>query len=160
RLNARRIEPADLVDVKAPQVYLVHGALLSDPAALRTVEDLHGDLSAAIALTDRGAGPVPDWLFGLLEEPVEPAALSVALRSALRQIGLHERARRAQIALDRRAAQMADLHHVGVALSSVKDSDALQSLVLSKARDITSADAGSLYLVVEDEQVAVDDEGQ
>ncbi|HLG73891.1 MAG TPA: HD domain-containing phosphohydrolase [Chloroflexota bacterium] len=160
QLNARCIEPADLVDVKAPQLYLLNSAVLSDAELLRTIEALHGDLAAAIALTDDGATAVPQWLFGLLEEPVDPAALAVALRSALRQIGLHERARRAQMDLDRRAAQMADLHHVGVALSAEKDADALQSLILSKARGITSADAGSLYLVVEDEQVAVDDAGQ
>ena len=47
-----------------------------------------------------------------------------------------------------------------MALAAVKDSDALQELILTKARTITSADAGSLYLVVEDERTAVDDAGQ
>lgn len=160
RLNARCLEPAALVDVKSPQIYLLDGKLLTDARALRTVEDLHGDLSAAIALISSPDRPTPNWLFALLEEPVRAEALRIALQNALRQIGLHERTRKAQMDLDRRAAQIADLHHVGVALSSLKDAEALQELILSKARGITSADAASLYLVVEDEQIALDDAGQ
>ncbi|SRR5579884_337730 len=157
RLNARRVEPACLVDVKAPQIYLLGADAAADARLVRTLEDLRGDLAAAIVL---GAAEAPEWVFALLEEPVRPAALAVALRNALKHIGLNEQMRRAQLDLDRRAAQMADLHHVGVALAAVKDADALQELILTKARAITSADAGSLYLVVEEEQVATDESGQ
>ena len=160
RLGARCLEPAALVDVKQPQIYLLDEAGLADPRLRRQVEDLHGDLSAALLVADGGLDEIPDWVFAVVPEPVQPAPLRVALRNALRQIALNERARKAQMDLDRRAAQMADLHHVGVALSSVKDADALQSLILTKARDITSSDAGSLYLVVEDDQLATDDDGQ
>ncbi|MFI5265778.1 MAG: HD-GYP domain-containing protein [Chloroflexota bacterium] len=159
-LNARCLEPAELVDVKFPQVYLLDSAALDDVRLRRTVEDLQGDLSAVLLVAGGAVSEAPEWVFALIQQPVSQAALVVALRNALRQIGLNERARKAQMDLDRRAAQMADLHHVGVALSSVKDSDALQSLILTKARGITSADAGSLYLVVEHDQVATDDEGQ
>ena len=44
-----------------------------------------------------------------------------------------------------------ELLQIGVALSSERDVDALLSLILSKARDITNADAGSLYLIEESE---------
>ena len=46
------------------------------------------------------------------------------------------------------------LNEIGVALSSQRDTQALLNLILAKTREITRADAGSLYLV-EDE-----DEGQ
>ena len=160
RLNAHCLEPAALVDVKFPQIYLLDGDSLGDARLWRTIEDLHGDMSAVLLLSDGAVDGLPEWVFGLVQEPVRPGTLAVALRNALRQIELNERARKAQMDLDRRAAQMADLHHVGVALSSVKESDALQSLILTKARGITSADAGSLYLVVEHDQVASDDQGQ
>jgi HD-GYP domain-containing protein (c-di-GMP phosphodiesterase class II) len=159
RLETRPIEPAELVDVKSPRIYLVDEKALGDAGLVRAVADLHGDMSAVLVLGEQ-PGALGEVAFALLREPVTPTAMRVALRNALRQIGLNEQARRAQMDLDRRAAQMADLHHVGVALSSVKDSDALQSLILSKARGITSADAGSLYLVVEDEQEALDDAGR
>jgi hypothetical protein len=125
RLNARCLEPAALVDVKSPQLYLLDGAALGKPALLREVADLRGDLSEVILLANTQASQTPAWIFALLSEDAGAAALAVAVRNALRQIALNERSRRAQLDLDRRAAQMADLHHIGVALSSVKDSDAL-----------------------------------
>jgi HD-GYP domain-containing protein (c-di-GMP phosphodiesterase class II) len=47
--------------------------------------------------------------------------------------------------------ELKELLQIGVALSSERDVDALLSLILSKARDITNADAGSLYLMEESE---------
>ena len=40
-----------------------------------------------------------------------------------------------------------ELNQIGVALSSTRDVGSLLEMILSKAREITSADAGSLYLV-------------
>jgi len=42
------------------------------------------------------------------------------------------------------------LNKIGVALSTERNTDALLELILSKSREITSADAGSLYLVEEE----------
>ena len=47
--------------------------------------------------------------------------------------------------------ELKELLQIGMALSSERDVDALLSLILSKARDITNADAGSLYLMEESE---------
>ncbi len=47
--------------------------------------------------------------------------------------------------------ELKELLQIGVALSSERDVDSLLSLILSKARDITNADAGSLYLMEESE---------
>jgi HD-GYP domain-containing protein (c-di-GMP phosphodiesterase class II) len=161
QLDIRCLTPPELVDVKLPRIYLLDGQALADARLMRAVADLTGDLSAVVVLAPPGTQPVDDIrVFGWLDSPPSLAALKTALRSALGQIELHERARRAQLDLDRRAAQLADLHHVGVALSAEHDADALQSLILTKARDITCADAGSLYLVVEDDVPALDDQGQ
>ena len=43
-----------------------------------------------------------------------------------------------------------ELNQIGVALSSQRDISSLLSLILKKARDVTGADAGSLYLVEDD----------
>jgi HD-GYP domain-containing protein (c-di-GMP phosphodiesterase class II) len=47
--------------------------------------------------------------------------------------------------------ELKELLQIGVALSSERDVDSLLSLILSKAREITNADAGSLYLMEESE---------
>ena len=43
--------------------------------------------------------------------------------------------------------ELEELNRVGVALSETRDVDRLLAMILSKAREITGADAGSLYLV-------------
>ncbi|HXL21965.1 MAG TPA: HD domain-containing phosphohydrolase [Candidatus Dormibacteraeota bacterium] len=43
--------------------------------------------------------------------------------------------------------ELEELNRIGIALSETRDVDQLLSLILQKARDITAADAGSLYLV-------------
>jgi HD-GYP domain-containing protein (c-di-GMP phosphodiesterase class II) len=48
--------------------------------------------------------------------------------------------------------EFAELNHIGIALSETRDVDQLFSLILRKAREITGADAGSLFLIEEDGQ--------
>jgi HD-GYP domain-containing protein (c-di-GMP phosphodiesterase class II) len=45
------------------------------------------------------------------------------------------------------ARELRELNRIGIALSETRDVDQLLSLILEKAREITSADAGSLYLL-------------
>lgn len=45
------------------------------------------------------------------------------------------------------ARQLEELNRIGAALSEERDVDTLLDLILTKAREITSSDAGSLYLV-------------
>ena len=50
-------------------------------------------------------------------------------------------------ALRRKREEVSDLNKIGLALSAEHDIDALLRLILEKGREITGADAGSLYLV-------------
>jgi len=43
--------------------------------------------------------------------------------------------------------ELEELHRIGIALSETRDVDRLLTMILQKAREITIADAGSLYLV-------------
>ncbi|HUJ93610.1 MAG TPA: HD domain-containing phosphohydrolase [Candidatus Bathyarchaeia archaeon] len=45
------------------------------------------------------------------------------------------------------ARELEELNRIGIALSATRDVDHLLALILQKAREITSADAGSLYLL-------------
>ena len=53
--------------------------------------------------------------------------------------------------LARRNAELSELNKIGAALSAERDINRLLSLILDKSRQITAADAGSLYLVVPSE---------
>ncbi|HEX4347122.1 MAG TPA: GAF domain-containing protein, partial [Vicinamibacterales bacterium] len=47
------------------------------------------------------------------------------------------------------ARQLTELNHIGAALSAERDTGRLLDLILTKAREITKSDAGSLYIVEE-----------
>jgi len=65
---------------------------------------------------------------------------------------LIQRERAARRAFRAAEHEREELNQIGVALSSERDLSALLALILAKAREITSADAGSLYVVDEDSQ--------
>ena len=48
--------------------------------------------------------------------------------------------------------ELEELNRIGIALSETRDVEGLLSLILQKAREITNADAGSLYLIEEDRE--------
>ncbi|HMH76532.1 MAG TPA: HD domain-containing phosphohydrolase, partial [Candidatus Udaeobacter sp.] len=92
-----------------------------------------------VALVAPGATPaVPCYAY--VAAPAAPEVLAAALRNACD----HAHARR-EAAASRRELQ--ELNQIGVSLSAERDTDALLTLILSKAREITQSDAGSLYVV-------------
>ena len=99
---------------------------------------------------------------GLVGEPLPPFA-SDDLHAALPQLGAREEeqilAAFIQNAIDlltlqndslRTTRDLSELIRIGVLLSSEKDTDKLLELILTKAREVTGADAGSLYLLEEE----------
>ncbi len=76
-------------------------------------------------------------------------ALESAVRAAVENIELAARERKAREGLATAERQREQLNAIGVALSSEHDINVLLNLILAKAREITGADAGSLYLVEE-----------
>jgi len=77
----------------------------------------------------------------LLPRPVTPARLLEHTVDAI-----HGR-RRLEGALRRKHDELSELNRIGVALSAERDINKLLELILTKSREITEADAGSLYLV-------------
>jgi HD-GYP domain-containing protein (c-di-GMP phosphodiesterase class II) len=70
--------------------------------------------------------------------------------TAFQNIELAERERSARRALKIAEREREQLNQIGVALSSQRDVKLLLTLILAMAREITGADAGSLYLVEEE----------
>jgi HD-GYP domain-containing protein (c-di-GMP phosphodiesterase class II) len=82
--------------------------------------------------------PLPDAAI------TDAQALAQALRAA--DAWRRERAQFSQHTLDRAAALKA-VNEIGIALSSERDPDRLLELILTRARRLVAADAGSLYLI-------------
>ena len=87
------------------------------------------------------------FLDDLIFKPVTPGRMRLRLDRALDTI--HNRRVIAQLdtALARKSEELHELNKIGVALSAERDIDKLLELILAKSREITAADAGSLYLV-------------
>src|SRR5262245_15915977 len=99
------------------------------------------------------------YLDDVLARPVTAARLRLRLDRALD--ALHNRRVVEQLnnALSRKKMEVQELNSIGVALSAERDISKLLHMILSKSREITAADGGSLYLVVrgKDDSTQTDD---
>ncbi|MBT6047800.1 MAG: GAF domain-containing protein, partial [Candidatus Scalindua sp.] len=86
-------------------------------------------------------------IFFYLKEPVEEAELLKALKSGFVYLHSKRECEGLHSALDTRTSELSSLNEIGISLSSEKNYDTLLSLILSKSREITNCDAGSLYLL-------------
>jgi HD-GYP domain-containing protein (c-di-GMP phosphodiesterase class II) len=87
---------------------------------------------------------LPSAWYACLRKPVTRPVLERVLVQALD----HARLRRES---DDTRRQLEELNEIGIRLSAERDVEALLRLILSKAREITHSDAGSIYLVEEPE---------
>jgi HD-GYP domain-containing protein (c-di-GMP phosphodiesterase class II) len=87
------------------------------------------------------------FLDDVLPRPVSVARLRLKLQRALETVHNRRVARQLEGALARKGEELRELNRIGIALSAERDLDALLELILGRMREITSADAGSLYLV-------------
>ena len=83
----------------------------------------------------------------LLIKPVTAGRLRLRLERALDTINSRRVIEQLDNALVRKSQELHELNNIGVALSAERDINKLLELILAKSREITAADAGSLYLV-------------
>jgi HD-GYP domain-containing protein (c-di-GMP phosphodiesterase class II) len=98
----------------------------------------------ALASAPPTVAALPAAWYACLGKPVTRPVLERALEQALD----HARLRRES---DDTRRQLEELNEIGIRLSAERDVEALLRLILSKAREITHSDAGSIYLVEEPE---------
>jgi HD-GYP domain-containing protein (c-di-GMP phosphodiesterase class II) len=82
-----------------------------------------------------------------IERPVTPLRLRRRLERAIEAVKARRSVKQLEEALERKDGELKELNKIGIALSAERDTDALLELILAKSREITCADAGSLYLV-------------
>jgi HD-GYP domain-containing protein (c-di-GMP phosphodiesterase class II) len=87
--------------------------------------------------------------FATLPRKAKPALVRKTVNAAIANIELAQRERAALADLARAEREMEMLNRIGIALSQTHEVGALLNMILMKAREITGADAGSLYLVEE-----------
>jgi len=100
------------------------------------------------------------FLDDVLFRPVTPGRLRLRLERALDTIQNRRVIAQLHQALERKKSELDELNKIGVALSAERDINKLLDLILAKCREITDADAGSLYLVLrgKDHEATSDDE--
>lgn len=136
-----------------PCLVIVDAALLGDGpldlspqpgAATRTLALLPPDVLAALQPR------LGDGLAAALPPDISPAALAIAVRSALRDALAEDRLLTLEAERRRLAGEITKLNRIGIALSTERDQERLLNFILTTARDFTCSDAGSLYIVEKD----------
>jgi HD-GYP domain-containing protein (c-di-GMP phosphodiesterase class II) len=89
-------------------------------------------------------------VFAFLPSKAPRGVVQKTLAAAFQNIELAERERSARKALRTAEREREELNEIGVALSAEREINSLLSMILSRTREITGADAGSLYLVEEE----------
>ncbi len=133
--------------------------VLADPRCLEAEREktetwLRGGGSAQaflVVVADLGEGdevlsrlPFAD---DVLIRPVTPVRLLRKLERGIDAVRNRRVIRQLEDKLSRRGEELSELNKIGVALSAERDINQLLELILRKSREITGADAGSLYLV-------------
>jgi HD-GYP domain-containing protein (c-di-GMP phosphodiesterase class II) len=109
------------------------------------------DKAAIVAVADAADGDEVLRRFPFVDDillrPVTPLRLRHKLERAVESLGRRSAIRQIEKAYNRRGEELSQLNDIGVALSAERDIEKLLTLILQKSREITVADAGSLYLV-------------
>jgi HD-GYP domain-containing protein (c-di-GMP phosphodiesterase class II) len=141
------LEPRPLPAAGAPKIGPDESAAVLVDLTARDIDRATELIASApdlpvVALITAGAPP-PLACYVYVTKPAPPQVLTVALRNACD----HASARREADAIRR---ELEELNQIGISLSAERDTDALLTLILTRAREITQSDAGSIYVVDDD----------
>jgi len=147
--------PGELAPAHVPTALVLDAASRGrfPEAALRRFVD---DGGAIVALAGPEERDVSDGLplhllSAFLPQQTGTRQLLLALRTAYRETLARSEAVRARQEAASRTHELDELTRIGMALSTERDLNTLLDLILSQAREMTNADAGSLYLVEREE---------
>jgi HD-GYP domain-containing protein (c-di-GMP phosphodiesterase class II) len=136
--------------LERPAVILSDAAAVFTPALREAIEAQRALLIYVLArggeLPAEAAGfPV----FFFLPAPPERRVVENTVRAARVQLCLRSANRELAESLNRAHKEIDELNSIGIALSAERDVQALLELILETSQQLTSSDAGSLYLVEE-----------
>ena len=127
--------------------------LLVDPRLIK-MNGASPVLDGRTAVVGIGLDEQPKWLSEenvYIDLPASPsaAALLNGVKRAYQFLYQKSRADLLEKQLSDRTRELQEVSEVGIALSTVRDHSVLLTMILSKARELSRADAGSLYLLDE-----------
>ncbi len=149
---ARSVTPeSDLVAGDGPSVFVLAPANREEFSD-RRLRDFVDSGGAIVAIGRDEEDDVPVELEGNLlsafvSVPFGRRQLLLSIRAAYREAAARADSIRARREAATRTKEIAELTKIGMALSTEHDYGELQELILSQARELTSSDAASLYLV-------------
>ncbi len=151
-VEARPFRPESFRLAEEETAVLLYDASLSGALAEPPPPELGSgaDRVGVLVLGEESLRADPFWtsrVFFSLPEDAAPPHLARAIQSLFRILEDRALSARARRSLSERTREIQALVDVGVALSAERDPERLLDLILSKARALTQADAGSLYLV-------------
>ncbi|HET8579027.1 MAG TPA: HD domain-containing phosphohydrolase [Methylomirabilota bacterium] len=144
------LEPRPLTTGPLPVPALEESAVVvvdlagGDSPAVTEVATRRAELPVVALVETAPSAPQPG-VYAYVTRPVAPLVLAQILRNACE----HWRAGRD---IEATRKELEELNAIGVRLSAERDTDVLLELILTKAREITCSDAGSIYLVEEPEE--------
>jgi HD-GYP domain-containing protein (c-di-GMP phosphodiesterase class II) len=159
RREAIAPKPLQSLDLVVPETSSLR-VVLVDPAIIRRGNGSLVNAGNRTAFVGIGLDEHPRWLTDdniYLHLPAEPSE-SLLLDSVKRAYQfLYQKLRADQLEhlLSERTRELQEVSEVGAALSTVRDHAVLLTMILSKSRELSRADAGSLYLLDE-----IEGEGQ
>jgi len=155
-INLMEIIPSDLAEYKPCEglkIFLINDEFVNNMNKEESGLIFCSDNSnIVICIKRRGKSNIAEFcdedkIFFYLKEPVEDAELLKALKSGFVYLHSKRESEGLHSALDTRTSELSSLNEIGISLSSEKNYDTLLGLILSKSREITNCDAGSLYLL-------------
>jgi HD-GYP domain-containing protein (c-di-GMP phosphodiesterase class II) len=154
-IEVRRISllpAATAMESERPTIVLLDAALLRSAGADGSRLAQLAVQAALVGVGENGEAEPPegfpaDLLSGYITPDTPVANARITLRGALRHAGALVSAQRATRLEGLSASDVTELSRIAVALSTERDLLTLLELILSQARRLSSADAGSLYLV-------------
>lgn len=135
-----------------PQILLLDDTLVSENLSVEALSNFLRDSGVLIALHSPGQESLFDALpseliWAYVAEPYDLRHIRRTMSSAYLYLNSRLETARVISELDAYSRKLQELNRIGVALSTERDHDALLDLILRKCREVTQADAGSLYLV-------------
>jgi len=147
-IRPKRLDNLD--QLLTPDVSTLRVVLVDPPVLNGRKEPLHLDHRTAIVGV--GLDEQPAWIadesiyFDVPEGP-STTVLMGAVKRAFQFLYQRQRADQLEKQLTERTRELQEVSDVGAALSTVRDHSVLLTMILSKARELSRADAGSLYLL-------------
>ena len=157
RIPHASFESVDELRLAGPNVFVVGDErLLEENLKMLRAVDLR-----VIMLSDERCKEtrLDSAVFAYLPRHCSPTILERMFDNAIDHMHLVQTRREANDKLALANSEIYELNHIGAALSAENDTRELLELILTKCREITRADAGSLYLV-EEEPSAEDASGR